>query len=417
MEKIKKIYKSDNFPLFIYIVFIAIIHIFMTKESDDIFFSTICSNSNISLFEFLRQRYILWTSRIIIEGVLVTFCQFLPMIIWKVVNIGMFYLLIHSISEIFVDKEKRKYNALICIVLLAIPFDIFKEAGWMATMNNYLWVGAIGLYSISVFKKFMKNEKVSIWQKIFFVLATIYASNQEQMAGILFIIYTVIGGLYIIKNKKCNPIIIINYIIIILQMLLVFICPGNLNRKISEETTWFPGFSDLSIIEKGKIGIITMMDYCIDSGRVVFFALIILIAYIIWKKYQNNFYRLIGCAPLILVIMFKYAMRILNEPEHIYLIQNSNLFNWAKCAYYVVILGLIGIELFIIFKDDKNKLITAILVYFVGFISRFIIALSPTIYASGERTALFWYISILVLIILNIQQINKEKEKVKNGKI
>lgn len=129
MEKIKKIYKSDNFPFFIYIVFIAIIHIFMTKESDDIFFSTICSNSNISLFEFLRQRYILWTSRIIIEGVLVTFCQFLPMIIWKVVNIGMFYLLIHSISEIFVDKEKRKYNALICIVLLAIPFDIFKEAG------------------------------------------------------------------------------------------------------------------------------------------------------------------------------------------------------------------------------------------------------------------------------------------------
>ena len=74
MEKIKKIYKSDNFPFFIYIVFIAIIHIFMTKESDDIFFSTICSNSNISLFEFLRQRYILWTSRIIIEGVLVTFC-------------------------------------------------------------------------------------------------------------------------------------------------------------------------------------------------------------------------------------------------------------------------------------------------------------------------------------------------------
>lgn len=411
-ERISKIYKSDKFPLFMYTAFYAIIHILMVKSIDDIFFSTACKNTN--LFAFLLQRYQTWTSRIIIEGTLVIFCQFLPMFIWKIINIGMYYLLVYSVSELFITKEKRKFNAIMCIFMLAIPVDIFKEAGWMATMNNYLWVAATGLYSIVLLKKLINDEDISCIQKIFYILANIYASNQEQMAGILFIINSVIGICYIIRNKKIKPIIFINYAIIIVQLILPLTCPGNMNRKIQEEANWYPGFSELPITSKIAEGILSMMDYVVDSGRIIFFALILLIAYVIWKKYKNKFYKIIGCSPLILVIIFKYAVRILNEPAHIELIQNSKIYIIAKFVTYITILILIGLGISIIFKEDKKKMLITNLIYFTGFISRFIMAFSPTIYASGERTALFWYIAIVITIIIIIQETNKE---VKNGKI
>ncbi len=328
MQNLKKLYKSDKFPIFIYIIFFTIIHILMKKSIDDIFFSSACTD--INLFEYLSQRYQLWTSRVIIECILVIFCQYLPMFIWKIVNIGMLYLLAYSISELLVYKEKRKFNVFICICLIIIPIDIFKEAGWMATMNNYLWVASTGLYSITIFKKILNKENINLWQKMCYILTTIYASNQEQMTGILFIIYTIIGILYIIKEKRCKPIILINYGIIILQLILVLTCPGNANRKIQEEAKWYPEFSDVSITTKISESILSMMDYVVESGRVIFFALIILIAYTIIKKQKNNIYKVIGTIPLILVVILKYVMRILNEPAHIGIIQNSRIYVIAK---------------------------------------------------------------------------------------
>lgn len=54
-NKIKKLYKSDNFPILIYTAIYAIIHIFMKKSIDDVFFTNACNNTNI--FNFLVERY------------------------------------------------------------------------------------------------------------------------------------------------------------------------------------------------------------------------------------------------------------------------------------------------------------------------------------------------------------------------
>ena len=55
MQNLKKLYKSDKFPIFIYIIFFTIIHILMKKSIDDIFFSSACTD--INLFEYLSQRH------------------------------------------------------------------------------------------------------------------------------------------------------------------------------------------------------------------------------------------------------------------------------------------------------------------------------------------------------------------------
>lgn len=410
-ERIKKIYHSDKFPLIVFIVIISFIHIFMKKEHDDIVFSTVCND--ISLLQYLVERYQFWTSRLIIETLLVTFCNFLPMILWKIANIGMYILLAYSISELFIVNNKRKLNTVLCICLLSIPIDILKDAGWIATMNNYLWVAATGLYAMIPIKKVLKNEKINIWQMISYIIATLYATNQEQMAGVIFIVYTffILG---MIKNKNYKPVIIIIYAITIISLVFIITCPGNDNRKIEEETRWYQGFSDLSLITKLSQGLTSMMDYVIESGRILFFSLMIIIAYILWGSKEKMIYKLIGISPLVLTVGYKYVVRVLSESTRFQLLKESNFYIIFKNGIYIAILLLIGISLYTIFKKSEKEItikLIPILIYFVGIVSRLVMAFSPTIYASGERTAFFWYISICILIVILVDKIFCDKEK------
>ena len=388
-ENLKKLLKSEKIPIFIFMVVIVTLHIFIQKEYDFLYYSTVCEN--IGLFDFLEQRYNMWTSRIIVEGVLVIFCNFLPMEIWKVANIGMYALLIYSMSKLFVTENKQKLNWILVISLALVPITILKEAGWMATMNNYLWVAATGLYAMIPIKKLLSNEKINVFQAISFVISAIYASNQEQMAGILFLVYTFFL-IYIIKNKKQKPILFIIYAIILLNLILIMICPGNVNRKIQEEETWYPEYSETSLSSKLAQGLTSMMYYVIEKGSIQYFGFIALITYIMWVTNKDIKYKLIGMSPIILVVIFDEITRNINQPNIV-----------LKLLIYLLILISIGICLYYIFCKKKEKSIinfTPLLIYIVGIISRYVMAFSPTIYASGERTSFFWYISISILIIL-----------------
>ena len=407
----KKIYKSDKFPLIVFTIILALIHVLMQKHGDDITFSSMCNNTNF--LNCIILRYQEWTSRIIIEGILIIFANYLPMFIWKIASIGMCYLLVYSISELFIEKNKRNLNTILCICLLTI-ITLLRETGWMATINNYLWVAATGLYAIIPLKKIIKQEKISKIQNILYILAIIYACNQEQMAGILFIVYTCVLA-YLIKHKNTKPITIILYGIIILSLILVITCPGNISRNIQEEQRWYPGFSNLSLLTKVENGVTSMMDYVVQSGRILFFALLILISYTIWQKNKNTFLRLIGLSPLILTIIYKEVYRILIEYEKTTFMQESTLYLIFKLGIYISILVLIGVCLYIIFKkinQNKNMFYISLITYISGIASRLVMAFSPTIYASGERTCFFWYISFCILIILILETDNKKTDKI-----
>ena len=405
---LKKIYQSDKFPLIIFTILLACVHIFMQKHGDDLTFSVMCEGT--SLWDCLFLRYQEWTSRVIIEGILIVFADFLPMFLWKIASVGMCYLMVYSISELFVEKNKRTVNTILCIALLSLV-TLLRETGWMATINNYLWVAGAGLYAMIPIKKMIKQEKISLLQSIFSILAMLYACNQEQMAGILFIIYTTFL-VYLWKSKKAKPIAFVLYTIILLSLLFIFLCPGNISRKIQEEERWFPGFSDLSLVTKLENGVTSMMDYVVESGRILFFALILYIPYIIWQKTHSPLLRLVGLGPLLLTIGYKEVFRILTEYEKTAFMQESTIFLLLKLGVYVSILVLIGIDIYVIFKKLDNtvsKFYVALITYVTGIASRLVMAFSPTIYASGERTSFFWYVSFCILIVLLMQQKKEEK--------
>lgn len=410
-DTIKKIYKSDKFPFLLYIIAIILPTLIMQKTgADDIFYSNVCADGN--LFGYLAEVYQTWSSRLVITGSLVIFCGFLPMFVWKIVNIGMYCLLIYSISKLIKVKNQRKMNFILVGSLLCIPLAILAEAGWIATINNYLWVAATGLYAMIPLRKIIDHEKINIFQAISYILAMIYATNQEQMAGILFIVYGCFTVMFIKKNKKIKPILAIMNVITIASLVFILTCPGNATRKAQEELTWYPGYSDLSLVDKLEIGLTSMMDYCVLDERLIFYVFLVVVGLGLFKKAKNNKYKILAFSPLAIEIAFKYSNKFFNDIDWINIME-TQLYEMFKVATYIAILALAGICIYFIFKEKDNiqKSLIALLIYFLGIISRYVMAFSPTVYASQERTSLFLYISLCILIVCISNEIDVKKEK------
>ena len=91
----------------------------------------------------------------------------------------------------------------------------------------------------------------------------------------------------------------------------------------------------------------------------------------------------------------------------------GNLFSDSNVSGYltfVLIFLLLGLTIYLICKTFGKNFLLPLIIYLAGFTSRFIIGFSPTIYASGARTMIFFYFSILSLMIM-IYELLKPKHK------
>ena len=119
-EYIKKIYKSDKFPFLILIMIYTFLSFFMEKSGDDVWFAIV--NENKNLFTFITERYNTWSSRVVIETILVIFAKYLPVSVWKISNLGIFYLLVYSISKLLIIHK----NENIKIINTYISMSFFR---------------------------------------------------------------------------------------------------------------------------------------------------------------------------------------------------------------------------------------------------------------------------------------------------
>lgn len=435
MDKIKKICKSVYLPFIVFAIILICTHIRLQKVADDIWFADILKNQGI--LEYTINRYNTWTSRTIIESILVSLANTnVSFIIWKVLNILMFELLAYSTYKLFIKdikEEKTKLQLLWILIfgILLIPFSMLKDAGWIATTTNYLWVLALGMFLITIIKKSLKKEKIKWYYTLFYILAALYASNQEQMAATLFAVFT-LYILYLLKTKqiktKLNKTTIFVYIVIILNLIYILTCPGNLIRKIEETQTWYGAYQDYGIVSKLELGITSMMKYLIIDGRVVFIVLTAIMAYYVTKKYKNTLCKIIGIIPFIgstflnvfsgftnqILPKLTELMNIYSKNELIINITNkTQLSLYIPITIYGIILLCILINIYLIFKNT-NKCKIIIIIYMLGLATRLIMGFSPTVFASAERTSLFLYFSFIIIIILTFKQLINEEKNITN---
>lgn len=428
-QKIKRIF-FKILPFIFLLLILATIYHGRERDGDDLSFA---NYSNLSIKQIAISRYFGWSSRIIIEEVLIFFSN--PTInlkFFKIINILMFVILVLSISNIFIKDNKKILNWVLVFGILSIPLSTYNNAGMISTTTNYLWTISLGMFACIPIKKIINGEKIKWFQTILYIISIIYATNQELIAGSLFIVYS----LYIIsrviynkKNinsrKKIGKTAIILYIIIILSLIFILTCPGNYVRQQNEIQNCRYNFSRLNIIDKTIIGIISTMKYLVIDEKIIFIIFsALMFIYIFLQERYNLIYKIISIIPFIssifislfnntIINMFPNIEKIISgiQQNELLILYTNKMDSIIIVIIYLIILISILINLFCIFKGTKTKCII-ISLYIIGLISRIIMGFSPTVLISGERTMIIMYTIFIILIVKVFNKIIEDcKEK------
>lgn len=414
-----KLLKNQNLLLIFEFLIIFGIHLLLkTDFGDDLYFSNI-SLSNI--LEWLVTRYKTWSSRLIIEACLVFVLKF-GKIFWCVIDSIIILWISRSISEIF-TKNTNQNKIYSFIAVCTYPLIEMSGAGWISTTINYLWPLGFGLYYFSILKKIIYNYKVKKYEYILLTFSLICACNQEQLCciilafNIIFFIYTYC------KEKQLNKVLLFELLISILNIILILTCPGNIARKYANTGYWYPEFENFNFLQKFLLGFVSTLNTQLVGYNIPIIILSILIPYNL-RNCKSNLIRINSLIPLAIIMslnifaknIFPSFSLILNQLS-IYITKVENLriisgsFIISLIIDLIFVVSLIVSVKFIFEKiSQKNIVYLYILIFLSGIFSRIIMGFSPTIYASGLRTFIFYDFSVIILSLkIAISELNNKK--------
>lgn len=423
MERISIMIKSkslNEYAPFIVLALISFIYSYTAKLGmiDDTYFVKLFTGANHSLFNFILHRFETWSSRIFIESLLILFVN--NHFLWRIVNsITIFGTGIMLIK--LVGKRDNYIKWTIVFLFSLYSYTDMASAGWIATTLNYSWPLFFGLIAILPIRLYYDNLAINPILFPVYALFTFFAANVEQMAGILFCIFTVVI-IIDISRKKFRTLLFIQYLTIIFNLILIFKSPGNYVRRVSEIGTWFPEYANLSFLRLIEMGYSSTLYPLIFRVNTVFllFTIVVFIRAIQCKK--NNIHIVISAIPITILFVFNIFNVFLKEYfpviDHVSQALSSTgtgasisqlLSLVPDLILLIVITSILGSLFMSIDKPEKFLFILGILG--IGFISRFVIAFSPTIWASVERTFIFFYATIIYTSLLLIVDIVEDSGK------
>lgn len=418
-EKVKKMYNWDYFPIIIFTIGMLIFHMVVKLNCyDDIYFSKVLQENQ--LLAWTRERYATWTSRNIIETIMVIILNFNP-IVWKAIDISILILLETSISKLFTSKDLRRNNWVIVAIIFLYPFKDMSTAGWAVTTINCLWPLSFGIFSLIVVKKIFNNRKIEWYEYVLSTLALIFAINTEQVCTTLLLTYGTITVYLIIKGESNIPelksknkfYMIFQTSLCLLSMVFILTCPGNASRKSSEIAAWFPDYNTLSPFNKLELGFSSTIAKFIFQPNLFFIMLSLLIFAVTIIKHKNKTLRVISGVPFVCSIVlgvFAYVISKVfpNIPNIVtsvtkYGTITKDNYHLIQSYIPIVLLASIGIcfliSLYFCF-EDKNKKILVMFIALLGIASRIVMGFSPTIWASMDRTFIYMYFSLIICAVM-----------------
>ena len=174
-----------------------------TNIGDDMVYFKTLLDGNSHLGEILAHRYETWSSRMVIEAVLIPLVH-CPLL-WKILDIVIFTSLPVLLCGLLGVTGRGRW--FVAGLVLLYPFADMASAGWIATTTNYLWplwgVLVIGM----VLKQLRCGRKVPVWEAVAALLACAYAGSQEQVAVLLFLLLGMEVLHYILEKRMKQPLL------------------------------------------------------------------------------------------------------------------------------------------------------------------------------------------------------------------
>lgn len=377
---------------------------------DDLYFMTCLDDKTLG--EFLFKRWNKWSSRLCIETVVV-FVLKQAVWVWKVIDALISVLLAYLLFGVLYHKKENSKAPLLCALLLVLyDFREMSSAGYMTTTIFYWWVLAAGILAfLPVYFDYVGDTgKRKLW--ILGIPCALFAANQEQMAIILLCACIYMLGLYKYEKRRAPLWLYALLVIAAACLVIVMVCPGNAVRKMSNIDFWFPAYADFNLLQKGLLGWYGVLRALFEDVNWLFFGVSLILCMAVWKKSRNLFEKLVGSVPLLAnlallaccVIARFYDAGPVNKVVHAFDFDQPIVYYQGSLPTKLRLLMLVytgvclcvAASLYILWGATKRfSHMTALLV--IGTISKMSMGISPTVWASSERTSLFLWFSMIMI--------------------
>lgn len=410
MDKLKgwlgRAAKADWLPFAALWAVFTLAHLmFRLGTGDDVHYAQILAQEN--LFAYLSRAYLHWSSRTLVD-VFVCVMNYLPGLLWRLVNPLMVVLCAHSLAVILNIRRDAGWCWFLCACLLLYPWQLMSSAGWITTSTVFLWPAALALFALSVAARAQRGEPVRrVWTGLA-VLAMLYAVTMEQVAALVFLLLA--GGVVFLlaAKRRPRPLPLVLLAEAVAGLVWFLASPGVKERFEGEQTSWFPNFGMKSVFSKLELGLSAALSELVYSTEFVFFLLCLLTAWLVWTRYRSPLYRALSLPPLAAALFFGVlkapaaalwpglaALTGAVSGEGVITLANVNAptaFIPLVLLYGIFILSLVN--LYIALGHTTGSLAC---VYAVGcgLGSQAVMGFSPTIWVSGQRAGFFFWLVVL----------------------
>lgn len=406
-EKVKGLLTAYA-PFMLVLIIAVLYHLKIGAISgDDPFFAA--ATDDKTMWQFLSERYQTWTSRIVIDFLVVSLVDHL--IVWKILDIIVFASMPVLFAKILGDTKLVRWCSAAAILLY--PFHDVGSAGWVTTTINYLWpIWGILLVGVLV-KKVLCQEKILWYEIAAGVIGCILASSHEQAAVVLFIIL-LLAGIWLLR-KHCLKVPVYYLMLLINMASLIFIltCPGNGNRN-AVGTVDMPEFANYTLFDKAYLGLLSIERVFIANVDIVFFMVVLLLTALVYIKTSDYKKTLISSLPVLILLgqsVIKTAYPELNGlfvvPEQVTVWSYGELSAWIPMVYLAVTVASILAALFWLL-ENMQEYISAVLLLGCGFAAGLVIGFTATIYVSGDRVYITLYFILLFISVYCIRKMERE---------
>ena len=378
-----------------YILIVSILYGFqyyinnkITPVGDQTAFLDYAKEFHYNYLEFGINRYLTWSSRLLIESATLFFSVHDKLFILASI-IASFFLLLPS------KKLTPNLPWLpVFLIFIFLPASEFLSAGSIPTYINYVFPASFLLFSLYY------RYSDMWWVQCFTFLSFVFAVMNEQLAvyAFLWIVFELIRDWKVIAYRYRN---ILYSFVSLTGILSAKLSPGNTVRFEQNVASWFPNYVHLNPLQKLGLGILETGDGIFSiSFAFVFVFLIVLIAL---SAYKKNFTSLILSSFTLLAIFsqkFEWRNILFTLSSVSKIARESGTFDYNVVYFGAVIYNIVLFMMLMYSVWTLTKISDRLwLVYLfgIGLIGRLLISFSPTLYASSTRTYLPIMLSLFII--------------------
>ena len=336
-------------------------------------------------------------------------------LLWKILNPVIYTLIAFMLSRLLGLRGLSRFG--LCLLILFYPMKQAGDAGWVITSLFYLWV-LFAVVCVCFSLQAFLTQKLSRGRYAFFYLlyagGLIYGANQEQGMAILLGFHLMLILWQVMNGKKPRAIEYLGVAICLISAIHIFSCHGSAVRSVEEAAKWFPEYAGFSLFRKIDLGVTSTMEKIIFSGDLIFFTFTVCLAVSI-RKTAGKLKALTLVPPLLIALCSSSdegaGIFPVSYLTRLGTFQAENLNTLIPWIIYLAVIACVLAGIFLLSRQEKTEAALLFALMILGFGSRFMMGLSPTIWASGERTFIFLYFAVICAASLLVRLILYPAEK------